>query len=239
MGDYDVGPGKGGLLSCLLSDKSSPAPLTEDDRGFILHMIVIDNKADTFMRLIKTDHHYRNYKFYINQRFAGVPMIHQAITHCNIIFVQGLVGIGAVITIKTEDDGFDALFEAVYQCKWCSFLRGWHSMLYPENRKNLTMEKYYDIIVYLLQIGANPNTVDKDGNTLLVHMCNYRHPEENRDMIKKIVMVLIDFGINTDTRKEYANGNSLETYAWMCENDDILEVIKNHKPRPVIKRGSS
>jgi len=156
-------------------------------------------------------------------------LLHMAIKYRKLNYVRALVQNGASLNIKCGPGGFDALFEAVYQCmESCSRFWREHVDGYKE-RVTKEIEEYYNIIVFLLESGANPNTLDINGNPLLVMICTRRLDNRIKHIVKNIVTALIDHNIDVNVETEYS-GYTIEYYCIWDHNDDLLDHIKNYRP---------
>jgi len=161
-------------------------------------------------------------------------LLHLAIRNTQLEYIKALIKNGASMNIKTNQKGHDALFEAVAHCIDCC-----HNLwkFHVESNKVSAiqqMEQYYDIIVYLLESGADANTINHKGQTLLALICAQRHDDRVKHIIKNIVSLLIDHNIDVDIEIEY-DGKSIQSNCLSNGNADVLDHIMNYKPGPITK----
>jgi len=171
----------------------------------------------------------------LNSIILNNTLLNIAIMFAKMNYVRVLVQNGARMDNKSELDGFDALFEAVNQCaKSCSHFSDRDS----DNRKARAMsniEEYNKIIVFLLESGADANTVDRDGDSLLVLLCWHRyHDNKIKQIIKNIVTVLLDYNMNINMETVYC-GHTIGYYCMANNNGDLLDHIMNYQPEVITK----
>jgi len=181
--------------------------------GIALRELMHDDKLDQFIKLIE-----QNPSYNLDQTDNYDTLLHRAIELAKLEFVRALVSHGA--NIHFNDHG-DALRRAAY---WCAV---YHS--YNNNEQLLKkMEEYQKIIMYLLESGANCNTIGVNGDSSLTVICRWSHPAESKIIMKQIVMLLLDHG--ADRNFVRSDGHTAEREARDHLNDDIADCIRDYQP---------
>lgn len=122
---------------------------------------------------------------------AGVPMLNIACRNDNFDFVTTFLELGADLNAVSDDRGYTAVMDAVW--------RG--------NEK---------ITKYLIEKGADLNTINKEGQTNLILAVGAGH--------ENIVRLLAENGSNPDIKD--AMGMSAYTYAVLFKKTRIAEILK-------------
>jgi len=200
-----------------------------------LYNTMFQNKLDEFVQLIQLN---PGCEIHLDSEHTGETMMHLAIMNARIDFVRELTKNGASLNIKYNPinfvrdaysmSGHDSLFQAVHICitKLLVVRNGNHIMQ--------TIDQYYKIIIYLLESGATPNTVDSKGTPILLWICSQIHHDEDKPIIKNIITALIDHNVDVNVETKYM-GQSIEHCCMMNDNDDLLELIKNYQPAVITK----
>jgi len=171
-------------------------------------------------------------------------LMHIALRKAKIDFVRALVENGASLHIKTALNGHDALYEAIY--RYVSYVKYEHlthvkyehmthtNKEQAKQQAKQRMDQFYNIIVYLLGSGADPNTQDRYNKPILTWMCSEYRDDGVKHIIKNIATLLVDHGMIIDTERRY-KGVALEEYASNRDNGDIIEYVMNYQPEPITK----
>lgn len=122
---------------------------------------------------------------------AGVPMLNIACRNDNFDFVTMFLKLGADLNAVSDDRGYTAVMDAVW--------RG--------NEK---------ITKYLIEQGADLNTINKEGQTILILAVGAGH--------ENIVKLLAENGSNPDIKDMM--GMSAYTYAVLFKKTRIAEILK-------------
>jgi len=160
-------------------------------------------------------------------------LMHIALKDAKIDFVRALVENGASLHIKPSLNGHDSLYEAIY--RYILYVKHGHvTHNDSEEQAKQRREQFYNIIVYLLGSGANPNTQDKYKWPILMWMCSEYNGDKVKHIIKNIAALLVDHGMIIDTEIRY-DGLTLEENAKNRNNGDIIEYVMNYQPEPITK----
>jgi ankyrin repeat protein len=163
--------------------------------------------------------------YHIDSIVNNETLLFRAVKLCKLKFVQILVSHGADIHLPSCDKG-DALRKAVYYCACQSWNVKGQELL-------KRMQEYYDIIIYLLDHGANCNSRGSGGDTSLTVICDYRCYKKRMHIVKKIVTVLLDNGADRDLLTR--DGLTAEQAARKKSNFEIADCIRDYQPEPVTK----
>lgn len=78
-------------------------------------------------------------------------------------------------------------------------------------------DDFYEMIKYLLEAGANPNTFEENGqNPLLLHLNNVI-ASDNNDFVDDIIVLLLSFGADDSINFVYVSENKAY-YAVTCRD---------------------
>jgi len=196
-----------------------------------LHNLLNHDEFDQFVGLINQNPGCGDQ---LNLIIENDTLLHRAIRYAKINYVRALVQNGASMNVRRGIDGFDALFQAVYMCAvGCSRFED----IQDDKSKMDAVKKiieYCHIVVYLLESGADPNTVDSNGDPLLILLCSRRYDNKIKHVIKRIVTVLIDHNIDVNTKTVY-NGYTIEFICILTPNHDLLDHIQDYQPVMITK----
>lgn len=121
---------------------------------------------------------------------TGTPMLNVAVREDHDDLVSWLIEVGADINVVSEDRGYTPLMDAVW-------------------RGNLKVAEH------LIKLGANPNTISKEGQSNLVLAVGANK--------KDIVKLLADNGADPDVKD--AMGMSAWGYANLFRKQDLVEIL--------------
>jgi len=175
------------------------------------------NEFDTFSDLIEKNNGDLNTRY-------GYTLLQMASMNGQVEFVRSLIQHGADIRFDGREDG-DALYRAVFGCASNHELSDT-----PENEQKIKdLQKYYDTIKYLLESGADCNSVESYGNTSFIKACWY-HYEGIKHIMKSIVELMLKHGANRKFKTQF--GYTAEDVARKNSNDEIADCIRDYNDVP-------
>jgi ankyrin repeat protein len=195
-----------------------PAQQMEPNIDTDLFNAIISDDPATVHEIIKS-----NPSINLNAIYNRTSLLCCAARRAQFEIVKLLVDNGAAVNDKSLDECFqyDTIYAAV--TKYLSeCIYGEH-----EPEKSYKCQQCYNIIKYLLEHGANCDSVGPLNKTLLMEACGYSGGDRGYQFVINIVQLLLEHGANRDLVND--NGVTAEQIAMQRSNLEVAEYIHNYQ----------